>query len=325
MTVEPIVRVDKLPPEVFRAEYDRPGLPVVITNALNWPALERWTHEWFRDTYGHTPIELTVNPTHTQRVIKMRLEAYIQRILDNYRMDGGLYLAQFSLMELPGLAKDFSVPPYCHPDRIVLPHLWLGPGTTVLSFHKDNHNPLVQINNIFVQIRGRKRFILASPDNDAMMYPRPPEIGAYWHSLVDPETPDLEKFPLFANARLQEAIVGPGDIIFVPRNYWHHVRALERSISLSFWWHPYRLMEIAWQLCTESDGRLEELQSCGKLTVSYSDILEIGGPARLETAFREFNHSALLQMLCARLAAQADDATREAIDAALRKSHSTLS
>src|SRR5260370_7016125 len=81
MRLEPIVRVDKLSPGVFRAEYARLGLPVLITNALDWIALKRWTHEWFRDTYGHTLIELTVNPTHTRRIVKMRSDAHLHRIL----------------------------------------------------------------------------------------------------------------------------------------------------------------------------------------------------------------------------------------------------
>jgi len=141
MFVEAIVKIDKLPPEIFKEEYAKPGLPVIITNALTWPAFGCWTHEWFRDTYGNIPVELSVNPTHTRRTVKMRLGAYIQRIMDNHRMDGGLYLDQFPLHELPDLARYFSVPPYCRPDRIIMPHLWIGPGTTVLSFHKDNHNP----------------------------------------------------------------------------------------------------------------------------------------------------------------------------------------
>jgi hypothetical protein len=300
-------------------------VPVVISNALNWPALDRWTHEWFRDTHGSTSVKLSVNPTHTRRIVEMRLDAYIQRILEDYRMEGGLYLDQFPLQEFPELAKDFSVPAYCPADRIVLPHLWIGPGTTVLSFHKDNHNPLVQLDNIFVQIRGRKRFILASPDNDDFMYPREPEIGAYWHSRVNPEAPDLAQFPLFANARLQEAIVGPRDIIYVPRNYWHHVRALERSISMSFWWHPCRLMEVVSFLCIDDECRLEELRSRGELAITYTDILEAGGPPRLESAFREFRDFTFLQTLCARLCDLADDAAREALEAALQKTRATAS
>jgi hypothetical protein len=318
MSFEPVPRVEKLSPEIFATLYAGPGRPVVITNALRWPAFERWTHEWFRDNFGATEVALSVNPTHTHRVVRMRLGAYINRILADQRMEGGLYLDQFPLSRLPELARDFTVPVYCDQRRTIWPHLWLGPGTTVLSFHKDNHDPLVQVDNIFVQIRGRKRVILASPDNDPLMYPRPPEAGAYWHSQVNPEAPDLERFPLFTRVALQDAVVGPGDIIFIPRDYWHYVRALERSISLSFWWNPCRLMEIVQLVRTKSRDEVGQLRASGKWTVMSADVHEIGGQAQLERAFAEFNDLSLVSELCARLALLADEAAHATIEAALK-------
>jgi len=151
------------------------------------------------------------------------------------------------------------------------------------------------------------------------MYPRPPEVGAYWHSRVDPEAPDLTQFPLFANVKLQEAILGPGDILFIPRNYWHHVRALERSISMSFWWHPFRFMEIVTMLLTATEPHLDALRSDAKLSVTYADIAEIGGPSQLETAFGEFSDLALLQQLCARLLPHTDTDARLVLEGALHK------
>jgi hypothetical protein len=319
MLIKPIERVASLPAERFHAEYGRPGLPVIMTNPLRWPALSCWTHEWFRDNHGDVEVELSCNPTHTHRVAKMRLGTYMQRVIDDDRMSGGLYLDQFSPGRIPGLAKYFSTPAYCNPDRQVMPHLWLGPGTTVLSFHKDNHSPLVQIDNIFVQIRGRKRIFLASPQNDPLMYPRPPELGAYWHSRVNPEKPDLQEFPLFDGAVLLEGTVAPGDVLYIPRDYWHYVRALERSISMSFWWNPYRLMEIARLLTTEDETSLEELRLPGRLSISDADIGEIGGESSLDRVFAQFGDLELLQKLCSRLADHADEAARDAIEGALER------
>jgi hypothetical protein len=319
MRTEQIPHVEALSPTEFREQYGDPGRPIVISNALKWPALKRWTHEWFRKQFGEMEVALSVNPTHTHRPVRMRLDAYIDRIISNQRMEGGLYLDQFPLSRLPALYEDFSVPAYCKPDREVIPHLWLGPGTTVLSFHKDNQNPLVQIDNIFVQICGRKRFILASEMNDPFMYPRSTVEGAYWHSLVDPEKPDFVRFPLFDHVVMQEAIVGPGDIIFIPRNYWHHVRALERSISMSFWWNPYRLMELARFACVESEAPTHRPQGLGALSVTHADIVEFGGKARLENIFCEFANLDTLRKICSRLLVEADEGAREALEGALLK------
>jgi ribosomal protein L16 Arg81 hydroxylase len=32
------------------------------------------------------------------------------------------------------------------------------------------------------------------------------------------------------------AELGPGDVIYIPRGWWHHVRTLDLSISVNFWW-----------------------------------------------------------------------------------------
>jgi hypothetical protein len=317
MVTQPIERIRGLPPQVFFSEHNSLARPVIITNSLRWPALEKWTHEWFRDTHGDLAVELSCNPTHTHRPVKMRLGEYMQRVIDNHRMEGGLYLAQFPLHRIPALSKDFSVPPYCSRNREVMPHLWVGPGTTVLSFHKDNHGPLNEVENIFVQIRGAKRVILASPENDPLMYPRSADTGAYWHSQVNPEQPDFHKFPLFEKATLLEGIVGPGDVIYIPRNYWHYVRALEKSVSMSFWWNPCRLMEVVRLLSSENEPEIEALRRQGRTALTDEDIREFGGVARLKSAFAEFHDLSYRDRLCSRLAAHADLTARQAIESAL--------
>lgn len=324
MTVHPnlhsVPRRERLAPEEFRSTFAVPGRPVVITGSLQWPALHSWSHEWFRDRLGFLEIELSVNPTHTRRTVKMRLDEYVERILSGSRMTGGLYLAQFPLEQLPVLYKDFSLPLYCQPGRKVITHMWFGPGTTLVSFHKDNHHPLALIDNLFVQVYGRKRIIVAGPENDAFMYPRTREAGAYWHSEVRSAAPDFERFPLFRSAQLWEAIVGPGDILFIPRNYWHEVTALERSISLSFWWHPYRLMEISSRVGGLTEAEVESLCREHGLLVSSGDIEEMGGSESLAGAFAAFEDRAVLRDLARNLSLVADEAARECIASALERS-----
>ena len=68
------------------------------------------------------------------------------------------------------------------------------------------------------------------------MYPFP-RVHPNWHkSQVDFLHPDLDKFPAFADIpRVLEAELEPGDVLFVPPNYWHHVETLESSVSVTTW------------------------------------------------------------------------------------------
>ena len=53
-------------------------------------------------------------------------------------------------------------------------------------------------------------------------------------SAVSVLAPDLEKYPLFANAAFTDTVLGPGDSLFIPRGWWHFVMGLTTSASINF-------------------------------------------------------------------------------------------
>lgn len=55
-------------------------------------------------------------------------------------------------------------------------------------------------------------------------------------SQVDPLKQDLEAFPDIAKAQMYKCLIEPGEMLFIPNKWWHHVTALEKSFSVSFWW-----------------------------------------------------------------------------------------
>jgi lysine-specific demethylase 8 len=293
-----IERVEQPSPEEFRQCYEIPMKPVVITGALSgWKALSIWNHEWFKQEYGAKVVGLSVNPTHTYRVLKMKLADYIDRILSG--TDKLLYMDQCPVGEFPRLGDYFQVPAYCNSERQLIVNLWVGPAGTILGFHKDNHNQYDAINNIFVQIRGRKRIVLASSDQDAFMYQRMPEEGAYWHShIYDPDEVDFSQYPLFRKAGLLETIIHPGEILFIPGNYWHYVRALDKSISMSFWWRHHRLVEIILGFFNKVSSEKERstfLESY-RGAITAKDVEDFGGIEKLANILNrlgEHRHSVL--------------------------------
>jgi ribosomal protein L16 Arg81 hydroxylase len=54
------------------------------------------------------------------------------------------------------------------------------------------------------------------------------------YSAIDAEHPDVEVFPEFAEAAAKEVVLSPGEALFIPVGWWHHIRALEVSINLAF-------------------------------------------------------------------------------------------
>jgi hypothetical protein len=95
--------------------------------------------------------------------------------------------------------------------------------------------------NLAVAVAGRRRFTLFPPSQVANLYIGPFEFtpAGTPASLVDPEAPDLERFPRAAEAmgQAQKAELGPGDAIYIPHMWWHHVRSLdELSVLVNYWW-----------------------------------------------------------------------------------------
>jgi hypothetical protein len=120
------------------------------------------------------------------------------------------------------------------PVQDALASFWLGSRTRV-SAHFDFPD------NIACVVAGRRRFTLFPPEQVGNLYVGPldrtPSGQAI--SLVDFARPDLERHPRFAEA-LAAALVAelqPGDALFVPSMWWHHVESLDPfNLLVNYWW-----------------------------------------------------------------------------------------
>lgn len=54
---------------------------------------------------------------------------------------------------------------------------------------------------------------------------------------MDFDRPNLDLFPNYRRVSAYEALLEPGDLLYVPPLWWHHVEALSASVSLSTWSH----------------------------------------------------------------------------------------
>ncbi|PYP91103.1 MAG: hypothetical protein DMG65_08870 [Candidatus Angelobacter sp. Gp1-AA117] len=68
-------------------------------------------------------------------------------------------------------------------------------------------------------------------------------------SPVDPESLDFSQYPLMRDVDVLEVTLNPGDLLFVPLGWWHWVKSLEISISLSLdhFFVPRSQIEMLWE------------------------------------------------------------------------------
>ena len=114
------------------------------------------------------------------------------------------------------------------------PSIWIGNRVTA-SCHYDAPN------NIACCTVGRRRFTLFPPEQIVNLYPGPlePTPGGQAVSVVDFNAPDLERYPRFGQALEagQSVVLEPGDAIFIPSMWWHHVQGLDPfTVLVNYWW-----------------------------------------------------------------------------------------
>jgi hypothetical protein len=122
-------------------------------------------------------------------------------------------------------------------DDDVEPRAWIGSAVVTPAHFDESHN-------IAVCVAGRRRFTVFPPEQVTNLY-----IGPIDHapagrpiSVVDFANPDFDRFPRFRDALVhaQVADLEPGDAIYMPPLWWHHVESTARvNMLVNYWWgHP---------------------------------------------------------------------------------------
>lgn len=141
-----------------------------------------------------------------------------------------------------GLIADPILPGFrsSHPMPLVpqeaTPRFWIGNAAKVAT-HND------PADNVAVVVAGRRRFTLFPPDQIANLYLGPLHLTPAGTpvSMVHVTAPDLGRYPHFAAAleAAEVAELGPGDALFIPYAWYHHVEATASfNMLVNYWWNP---------------------------------------------------------------------------------------
>lgn len=236
----------------FYREYFFQNRPVLLRGlTANWKAMELWTPEYFANRFGDCEVEVTTgrnnDPAHeynrAQHKTQIKMRDYVQMVVEGGETNDYYLVAQNYLLNRPEFRElhgHISMPDgYLDPSNMKgRVRAWFGPKGTISQLHHDPAPVLL------AQIYGRKQVKLISPYHLASV-----SDDGDWLSPLDLDNPDFTKLPKMRNVDVLEVTLAPGELLFVPLAWWHWVKALDVSISLSLdnFYVAREEIELYWQ------------------------------------------------------------------------------
>ena len=236
--LRPVDTVDSIDPQEFRDNYYRPGVPLVIRDlAKEWAAFSKWNWDYFRELVGGRMVPLYNN---------VKSDAYTPvNKADDYKTFGeyidmiskgpaGWRIFLFNIFDhAPQLISDFTWPDHLMGGFVKkYPMLFTGGAGSVTHMHFD-----IDLSHILhTQFAGRKRVLMFPFKEQYKLYRKPYEVlslADFSHYYEGNGSPDYTRFPALKLASGYDFIMEPGDTLFMPAGYWHHMEYLESAFAMS--------------------------------------------------------------------------------------------
>lgn len=225
--------VDAISPVDFKKQYLDPRKPVVIKNLTkDWPAREKWTTDYFKTLAGDIEVPLYDNskadPSKpiNAATAKMKLRDYLD-LIKREPTELRIFLFNF-FKHVPSLKDDVIIPKDLMGGFIEsMPAMFFGGSNSVTFLHYD-----IDLPHIFhTHFGGRKHVILFENKWKRRLYCIPN--ATYALEDYDILNPDYEKFPALQGVQGEEVFLEHGDTLFMPTGYWHWMKYIDGSFSLS--------------------------------------------------------------------------------------------
>jgi hypothetical protein len=249
-----IERLEHLTRAEFALEYER-RKPFVL-RAPGRVRAEDWSTARLCELVGAAELEIYAGVFDERarsrgfpeaRLVRSRLDEYVNALLAGtteayvFNVESSVFRAAAPSSELdvgrghganPGLAplvERLEFPAWLRPESLIYGMLVLGGPAQQSPLHYDLGGEAKAL----VQLHGRKRVRLFAPREAAKLYfpswleEAPPPYRVPHASDASLDAPDLARFPRLAEAQALEAVLEPGDVLYWPSFWAHHVRNLD--------------------------------------------------------------------------------------------------
>jgi lysine-specific demethylase 8/hypoxia-inducible factor 1-alpha inhibitor (HIF hydroxylase) len=253
------VDISSLTPQLFWEQYQKTGIPVIITGLLKDEC--DWTLDFLSEQLGdrkcffrHYGRERYEQDKRQWTSIgsgvelqSMPFTEYAEMLRNGQAHEQDIYMGKGSIKNTP-LAERESLKQVGSHLGLTQPvtnfNMYMGPGGHITSLHYDI------MDNTLMQLHGTKKLVLFPPSQAANLYPFPISIHLRHglklrccYSQIELENPDLRSFPKLKEAlqHKYEVILEQGETLFIPSGWWHEVTSLgdEMVCSVNRFWRVY--------------------------------------------------------------------------------------
>ena len=230
---KPIDIVDDISKEDFYNNYVKPRKPLVIKNlAKKWPAYQKWTMDYLKETVGDVEVPLynsskadPAAPINTSNA-KMQFGDYID-LIQREPTDLRIFLFD-PIKSAPKLLEDYISPTELMGGFLDKhPAMFFGGEGSETFLHFDIDMPHI----FHTHFNGKKRVLLFANKWKERLYKLP--YATYALEDFDISNPDFKNVPALEGVEGIECFLEHGDTLFMPTGWWHYMKYLDGSFSIS--------------------------------------------------------------------------------------------
>lgn len=214
--------VENISRQDFQRLYMKPQKPVILLHLYGKDAkVYEWSFDYLSKELGQIEVGIYDDESeirkddrsYKQAGTKMKFADYLALIQENPTSKRLFLFNVFKHKK--ELHNHFFFPNIA--DRVFrfLPLAFLGGKGSLTRIHRDMDNSCV----FLTELVGYKRVVLFDPKYSSLLYQYP----FATHTSIDVNNPDYEKYPGLKYVKGIDVTIGPGDTIFIPAGWWHHI------------------------------------------------------------------------------------------------------
>lgn len=242
MRLSPVQKIKNISPESFIKTYLKPTKPIILKDFVSSesPAFTKWNYNYFKEIAGDQTVNIygseieSLDRVASKPIGQSTFSKYLDLITSS-PTEHRLFL--FNLLSIkPELKNDIWYNDVTKGKILKwLPFMFFGGEGSITRNHVD-----IDMSHVFItQFQGVKRIWLFPWEQSDLLYKLPYN----FHSIANIKEPDYQEFPGLKYINGYEAIIEPGETLYIPSGWWHYIQYETEGYSVSVRALPSSLLE----------------------------------------------------------------------------------